>query len=53
MTDVAYYFINECGALVEIQTSTQNYIDYEAYGRGLDISGSFVITNHGVLAYIN
>lgn len=53
MTDVAYYLINECGALGEIQTSIQNYIDYEAYGRDLEISGSFVITNHGVFEYIN
>ena len=53
MTDVAYYLINECGALGEIPTSIQDYIDYEAYGRDLEISGSFVITNHGVFEYIN
>ncbi|BDU80837.1 antirestriction protein ArdA [Clostridium perfringens] len=53
MTDVAYHLINECGTLGEIPTSIQNYIDYEAYGRDLEISGSFVITNHGVFEYIN
>ena len=53
MTDVAYYLINECGALGEISMSIQNYIDYEAYGHDLEISGSFVITNHGVFEYIN
>lgn len=53
MTDVAYYLINECGALGEIPNSIENYIDYEAYGRDLEISGNFVITNHGVFEYIN
>jgi antirestriction protein len=48
MADVARYFIEETGALGEVPASLQNYIDYEAYGRDLEISGSFVVTNHGV-----
>ena len=39
MTDVAYYLIDEVQALGEIPSSLQNYIDYEAYGRDLDIEG--------------
>lgn len=53
MTEVAYYLIDECGSLGEIPTSIQNYIDYESYGRDLDISGSFVTTNYGVFEYVN
>ncbi|HDN2514149.1 TPA: antirestriction protein ArdA [Clostridioides difficile] len=53
MTDVAYYLIDECGSLGEIPSSIQRYIDYEAYGRDLEINGSFVITNHGVFEYAN
>lgn len=48
MEDVARYFVEETGALSEVPESLQNYIDYEAYGRDLELSGSFVVTNHGV-----
>lgn len=48
MEDVARYFIEESGALGEVPASLQNYIDYEAYGRDLELSGSFAVTNHGV-----
>lgn len=48
MTDVAYYFIDECQSLGEIPDRIRNYIDYEAYGRDLDLEGHFVVTNHGV-----
>lgn len=48
MEDVARHFIEETGALGEVPASLQNYIDYEAYGRDLAYSGSFVVTNHGV-----
>ena len=37
MTDVAYYYIDELQALGDIPPSLQNYIDYEAYGRDLDM----------------
>ena len=39
MTDVAYYYIDELQALGDIPPSLQNYIDYEAYGRDLDMGG--------------
>lgn len=48
MTDVAYYFIDECQSLGEIPDRLRNYIDYESYGRDLDLEGRFVVTNHGV-----
>lgn len=37
----------------EAPVSLQNYIDYESYGRDLEISGSFVVTNHGVFECLN
>lgn len=51
MTDVAYYFIDECQALGELPTRLQNYIDYEAYARDLEIEGNFLVGSHGVYEY--
>ncbi len=48
MTDVAYYFIDELQVLGQIPLPLQNYIDYEAYGRDLDIEGTFIATNAGI-----
>ena len=48
MTDLAYYLIDEVQALGEIPSHLQNYIDYEAYGRDLDIEGTFIATNAGI-----
>ena len=48
MTDVAYYYIDELQALGEISPHLQNYIDYEAYGRDLDICGYFISTSNGM-----
>jgi len=48
MSDVAYYLIEETGALGEVPTHLQNYIDYEAYGRDLELEGRFLVTNIGV-----
>lgn len=53
MEDVAYYLINELSVLGEIPVAIQNYIDYEAYGRDLELSSNFVITNKGVFEYLN
>ncbi|MGH2192891.1 antirestriction protein ArdA, partial [Enterococcus faecalis] len=41
MYDVARYYIEETGALGEVPASLQNDIDYQAYGRDLDLSGTF------------
>lgn len=48
MTDLAEYFLEETGALQSVPSELRNYIDYEAYGRDLAISGTFVETNHGI-----
>ena len=48
MEDVARYYIKETGALGEVPASLQNYIDYQAYGRDLEIEGTFIATNHGM-----
>lgn len=51
MKDVAYYFIDECQALGELPTRLQNYIDYEAYARDLEIEGYYLVGSHGVYEY--
>jgi|SRR5699024_5291449 len=48
MSDVARYFIEETGALGEVPTHLQNYIDYDAFGRDLEIEGNFLETSHGI-----
>jgi len=48
MSDVAREFVEE-GMLGEIPDSLINYIDYEAFGRDLEYSGTFIVTNHGVI----
>ncbi len=35
-------------ALGELPAHLQNYIDYAAYGRDMELEGTFVVTNHGV-----
>lgn len=52
MYDVARYYIEETGALGEVPASLQNYIDYQAYGRDLDLSGTFISTNHGIFEIV-
>lgn len=44
--------IEETGALGEVPASLQNYIDYQAYGRDLDLSGTFISTNHGIFEIV-
>ena len=44
----AYYYIDELQALGDIPPSLQNYIDYEAYGRDLDMGGCFIETSRGM-----
>ena len=52
MADVARYFVEETGALGEVPAHLQNYIDYEAFGRDLEINGNFLVTSHGVFEYL-
>lgn len=52
MEDVARYYVEETGMLGEVPTNLQNYIDYQALGRDLEINGSFLVTSHGVFEYV-
>lgn len=52
MEDVARYYVEETGMLGEVSGNLQNYIDYQALGRDLDIEGSFLVTSHGVFEYL-
>ena len=42
MEDVAMQIVEELGYLNEIPENLQMYFDYEAYGRDLDINGTFI-----------
>ena len=53
MSDLAYYLIEETGALGEVPTHLQNYIDYEAYGRDLEIEGIIWLRVVGSLSYVS
>ena len=48
MADVARCYLEESGQLGELPAHLQNYIDYAAYGRDMELEGTFVVTNHGV-----
>ena len=48
MEDVARYYVDELQTLGEIPPSLQYYIDYEAYGRNLEIGGYFIETSYGM-----
>ena len=52
MTDVAYYYIDELQALVDIPPSLQNYIDYEAYGRDLDKENTDKVLKYGIYRHL-
>lgn len=52
MEDVARYFVEETGQLGEIPSHLQNYIDYQALGRDMEIERSFLVTSHGIFEYI-
>ena len=51
MSDVAYYLIQDTGTLVDIPAHMKDYIDYEAYGRDLEIEVNFIFTNKGIFEY--
>lgn len=53
MADVARYLLEESGTLGEVPAHLQSYIDYEAYGRDLELEGNFLVTSHGVFEYVN
>lgn len=41
MSDVAYQYIDETGVLNNVPEQLQNYFDYEAYGRDMELEGTF------------
>lgn len=53
MEDVARYYVEETGQLGEVPTNLQNYIDYQALGRDMEIEGNFLVTAHGIFEYLN
>lgn len=52
MTEVAYLVVEELDILNEIPEEWQNYFDYEAFGRDLDIEGKFIYMGNGIYAEI-
>ncbi len=52
MADVARCYLEESGQLGELPAHLQNYIDYAAYGRDMELEGTFIVTNHGVYEII-
>jgi len=51
MEDVARYLVEEMGVLGEVPPNLQSYIDYQAFGRDLEIEGNFLVSSHGVFEY--
>ena len=51
MEDVARYYVEETGSLGELPSNLQNYIDYQALGRDMELEGNFLVTSHGVFEY--
>lgn len=45
MTDVAYQVVENCGYLDNVPETIARYFDYEAYGRDLEIEGTFIFMN--------
>lgn len=51
MEDIARYYVEETGQLGEVPTNLQNYIDYQALGRDMEIEGNYLVTSNGVFEY--
>lgn len=49
MSDVAYEAVNDCGLLDGVSETLKGYFDYEAYGRDMDIEGTFVPINNDIV----
>ena len=46
--DIGYYYAIECGCL-DIPDNIQNYFDFEAYGRDIELEGNFYFANNGYI----
>lgn len=51
MEEFAMYYIEETGLLGEVPENLQNYIDYQALGRDMELEGNFLVTANGVFEY--
>lgn len=49
MTDVAYYYVEECGYLDGAPDIFNRYFDYAAFGRDLAIEGSYIESPSGMI----
>lgn len=49
MEDVAYSIIEECGMLDSMPDQLKFYFDYEAYGRDLEINGTYLEDDEGII----
>lgn len=49
MEDVAYNYIQETGALSALGERLQGYFDYEAFGRDMELEGSYFEADDGFL----
>lgn len=47
MSDVVYQIVDECGYLNQMPENLRYYFDYEAFGRDLDIEGTFYYVGNG------
>jgi len=47
MSDIAYNYINESGALNGLDETLKGYFNYESYGETMEINGSYVTDNNG------
>lgn len=52
MEDVARSYLEETGIISEIPSDLQNYFDYQAYGRDMELEGNFLVTSNGIFEYI-
>lgn len=49
MEDVAYQVVNDCGLLDGVPETIKGYFDYEAYGRDIDIEGTFIQVDNNII----
>ncbi len=49
MGDVAYEYLEETGLISELPDLLKRYFDYDAYGRDMDMSGSFIECDDGII----
>lgn len=49
MSDVAYQVVNVSGLLDGVPEQVKMYFDYEAYGRDIDIEGTFIQIDNNII----